>query len=107
MFSLSMISPNQCFPLDHTYYVKEFYTSTELVLPTETQVLIGEQKTFISCFFHIMFEYKAYELFFLHRRSIVHNLNWPGTSTITYLGCVPRFISRYSTVINVLIARSF
>lgn len=88
-----MASTNQHFPSHHTYYVREFYTSTEVVLPTETQVLIGEQKTFISCVSHIMFEYKAYELFFLHRRSIVYNLNWPGTNTITYLGCMPRFVS--------------
>lgn len=64
-------------------------------------------KDFRIMFFHIMFEHKAYELFFLHSRSILHNLNWPGTSTITYLGCMPRFLSWYSTVINVPIARSF
>lgn len=45
--------------------------------------------------------------FFLRRRSIVHNLNWPEASAITYLGCMPRFVSWYSPVTDVLIARSF
>lgn len=45
--------------------------------------------------------------FFLHRKSIAHNLNWPEASAITYLGCMPRFISWYCPVTDVLIVRSF
>lgn len=45
--------------------------------------------------------------FFLHRKSIAHNLNWPEASAITYLGRMPRFISWYCPVTDVLIARSF
>lgn len=45
--------------------------------------------------------------YFLYRKSIVRNLNWPEASVIPQLGCMPRSISWHRPVTNVLIARSF